>query len=100
MKTIYTKVSQFFIYDLFLLHNFKQQCIVIYFFRFYEIGHYTLLYLVEFYNKQVFSMYFCFKELDELPQSNLNIASNSDLTDLGTLDTGPCRPILSVSYFL
>ncbi|KAF0726097.1 zinc finger MYM-type protein 1-like, partial [Aphis craccivora] len=34
-------------------------------------------------------------ELDELPQSNLNIVSNSDLTDLGTLDTRPCRPILS-----
>ena len=42
---------------------------------------------------------FYFKEHDELPQLNLNIGSSSDLADLGTLDTGPCCPVLSVSLF-
>ncbi|KAL4101261.1 hypothetical protein QTP88_021281 [Uroleucon formosanum] len=34
-------------------------------------------------------------EHDELPQLSLNIGLSSDLADLGTLDTGPCRPVLS-----
>ena len=42
---------------------------------------------------------FYFKEHDELPQLSLNIGLSSDLADLGTLDTGPCRPVLSVSFF-
>ncbi|KAL4127212.1 hypothetical protein QTP88_011403 [Uroleucon formosanum] len=38
---------------------------------------------------------FYFKEHDELPQLSLNIGLSSDLADLGTLDTGPYRPVLS-----
>ncbi|XP_025425560.1 uncharacterized protein LOC112694335, partial [Sipha flava] len=35
-------------------------------------------------------------ECEESPQSNSNIATYSGLSlaDLGTLDTGPCRPVL------
>lgn len=41
---------------------------------------------------------FYFKEHDELTQLNLNIGSYSDLADLGTLDTGTCHPVLSVTF--
>jgi hypothetical protein len=62
----------------------------------------TILYLLKFYNKQVFFKWFYIKECEKSPQSNSNIATYSGLSlaDLGTLDTGPCRPVLSVSFFL